>query len=84
LSTIIYFSYGKRLHLLDVQFQKRFVLFIALAMIKCYREIILDNRMDFTDIIRFFNEMAERHDAREILRMARELVLELQRLIDNK
>ena len=29
-------------------------------------------------------EMAERHDAREILRTARELVLELQKLIDNK
>ena len=34
---------------------KRFVLFIALAMMKSYRDIILDNRMDFTDIIRFFN-----------------------------
>ncbi|CAF2962673.1 unnamed protein product [Rotaria sp. Silwood2] len=63
---------------------KRFVLFIALAMLKTYREIILDNRMDFTDIIRFFNEMAERHDTREILRIARELVLELQNLVDNK
>jgi hypothetical protein len=29
-------------------------------------------------------EMAERHDAREILRIARELILELQKLIDNK
>ena len=29
-------------------------------------------------------EMAERHDAREILRLARELILELQKLIDNK
>ncbi|CAF0900878.1 unnamed protein product [Didymodactylos carnosus] len=63
---------------------KRFVLFIALAMLKCYRDIILDNRMDFTDIIRFFNEMAERHDATEILRIARDLILELQKLIDNK
>jgi len=80
---------------------KRFVLFIALAMLKIYREIILDNHMDFTDIIRFFNgilkilsffkiflfcivEMAERHDAREILHRARKLVLELQELIDNK
>jgi hypothetical protein len=34
--------------------------------------------------LRFFLEMAERHDAREILRVARELVLELQKLIDNK
>ncbi|UJR21141.1 hypothetical protein I4U23_024240 [Adineta vaga] len=63
---------------------RRFVLFIALAMMKSYRDIILDNRMDFTDIIKFFNEMAERHDAQEILRIARELALELQKLIDNK
>ena len=34
---------------------KGFVLFIALAMMKSYRDIILDHRMDFTDIIKFFN-----------------------------
>lgn len=33
---------------------------------------------------RSFLEMAERHDVLEILRTARELVLELQKLIDNK
>lgn len=61
-----------------------FVLFIALALVEYYREVILDNNMDFTDIIKFFNEMAERHNAKSILKVARELVLQLQTLIDNK
>ncbi|XP_048413451.1 small G protein signaling modulator 2 isoform X2 [Stegostoma tigrinum] len=61
-----------------------FVLFIALALVEVYREIIRDNNMDFTDIIKFFNEMAERHDAQQILRIARELVYKVQTLIENK
>lgn len=61
-----------------------FVLFIALALVQTYREIILSNSMDFTDIIKFFNEMAERHDAKAVLSLARDLVLQLQTLIENK
>ncbi|XP_076833490.1 small G protein signaling modulator 2 isoform X3 [Brachyhypopomus gauderio] len=60
------------------------VLFIALALVEVYREIIRDNNMDFTDIIKFFNEMAERHDVQHILRVARELVHKVQMLIENK
>ncbi|CAG0890499.1 unnamed protein product [Cyprideis torosa] len=60
-----------------------FVLFIALALVQYYRDIILDNSMDFTDIIKFFNEMAERHDAQAILKLARNLVSQLQTLIDS-
>ncbi|XP_006891096.1 PREDICTED: small G protein signaling modulator 2 isoform X2 [Elephantulus edwardii] len=63
---------------------EHFVPFIALALVEAYREIIRDNNMDFTDIIKFFNERAERHDAQEILRIARDLVYKVQMLIDNK
>ncbi|EFA05501.2 small G protein signaling modulator 1 [Tribolium castaneum] len=61
-----------------------FVLFLALALLETYRDIILSNCMDFTDIIKFFNEMAERHNASAVLSLARDLVLQLQLLIENK
>ncbi|KAL0979696.1 hypothetical protein UPYG_G00188360 [Umbra pygmaea] len=61
-----------------------FVLFIALAMVEVYRDIILENNMDFTDIIKFFNEMAERHNIKQILTLARDLVCKVQTLIENK
>ncbi|XP_034995164.1 small G protein signaling modulator 2 isoform X3 [Zootoca vivipara] len=63
---------------------EHFVLFIALALVEAYREIIRDNNMDFTDIIKFFNEMAEHHSAQEILKIARDLVCKVQTLIENK
>ncbi|KAM9743792.1 small G protein signaling modulator 1 isoform 2-T2 [Menidia menidia] len=61
-----------------------FVLFIALALVEMYRDIILENNMDFTDIIKFFNEMAERHNIKQILTLARDLVCKVQILIENK
>ena len=36
--------------------------------------------MDFTDIIKFFNEMAERHDEEEILETARDMVTRMKRI----
>eukprot|EP00116_Pleurobrachia_bachei_P000021 sb/3460283/ len=55
-----------------------FTHFIALALVEHYRDIILDNNMDFTDIIKFFNEMAERHDGKKILSSARQLLTKLE------
>eukprot|EP00066_Takifugu_rubripes_P003191 XP_003965595.1 PREDICTED: small G protein signaling modulator 1 [Takifugu rubripes] len=63
---------------------EHFVLFVALALVEMYRDIILENNMDFTDIIKFFNEMAERHNVPQVLMMARDLVLKVQTLIENK
>ncbi|XP_074177001.1 small G protein signaling modulator 2 isoform X4 [Rhinolophus sinicus] len=63
---------------------EHFVLFIALALVEAYRDIVRDNNMDFTDVIKFFNERAECHDAQEILRIARDLVHKVQMLIENK
>ena len=60
-----------------------FYLFVALALVEKYRDIILDRNMDFTDIIKFFNEMAEKHSAREILQIARDLVFQLQIMIED-
>jgi hypothetical protein len=61
-----------------------FYLFIALALVEAYRDIIIDNNMDFTDIIKFFNEMAEKHNIDDILNSSRDLVQQLQNLINNK
>uniref|UniRef100_A0A3P8VCL0 Small G protein signaling modulator 1 n=1 Tax=Cynoglossus semilaevis TaxID=244447 RepID=A0A3P8VCL0_CYNSE len=61
-----------------------FVLFIALALVEVYRDIILENNMDFTDIIKFFNEMAEHHNIKQIMTLARDLVCKVQMLIENK
>ncbi|KAL3318311.1 Small G protein signaling modulator 1 [Cichlidogyrus casuarinus] len=58
-----------------------FNLFIALAIIQYYRDLVLCYDMDFTDIIKFFNERAEHHDVEKILTMARNLVYHLQTLL---
>lgn len=63
---------------------KHFVLFIALALLKSYRNIVIDHSMDFTDVIKFFNEMAEGHNASQILDIARSSVKQVETLIQNE
>ena len=48
------------------------------------KNLILDRQMDFTDIIKFFNEMAEKHEAVQVLDMARQLVSTLQAMMADK
>lgn len=43
---------------------EHYVLFVALALVEMYRDIILENNMDFTDIIKFFN--GKRHTSATI------------------
>ncbi|KAJ3618126.1 hypothetical protein MTP99_006154, partial [Tenebrio molitor] len=61
-----------------------FVLFPGPRPPETHRATILSNCMDFTDIIKFFNEMAERHDDTAVLAPARDPVLQPQPLIENK
>ena len=44
-----------------------FVLFIALALVEYYRGIIIDNSMDFTDIIKFFNGISPSQSHRYLI-----------------
>ncbi len=62
---------------------ENFSLFIALALVKIHRLTIMDNHMDFTDIIQYFNELSEKHDFDEALDIARIEVDKLNQIILN-
>nr|AFJ24758.1 small G protein signaling modulator-1 [Schmidtea mediterranea] len=58
-----------------------FNLFLALSLLYYYRDIILDNNMEYTDIIKFFNEMAEKHQVQKLLYIAREFIETIRDLL---
>jgi len=60
-----------------------FALFIALALILSYRQVIIENGMNYTDMIKFFNELAEKHNVTQIVTMARGLVQKLINLMES-
>ncbi|CAI5446177.1 unnamed protein product [Caenorhabditis angaria] len=66
-----------------LEITENFALFFALALVTNYRDVIVTNNMDFTDMIKFFNEMAERHDCSRILTSSRNHVKCLQNLVQN-
>ncbi|CAH8519369.1 unnamed protein product [Schistosoma intercalatum] len=57
-----------------------FSLFIALALIQYYRDVICSNHMELTDILKFFNERAEHHNVDDILNLARHFANTVQKL----
>ena len=64
-------------------YTKHLSFFVALAIIISYESIIIENKMDYTDMIRFFNEMAEKHEMSGIVKLARHLVDKLRHLLDD-
>ncbi|CAH8538350.1 unnamed protein product [Schistosoma rodhaini] len=63
---------------------KDFSLFIALALIENYRDVISSNHMELTDILKFFNEIAEHHNVEDILNLARHFSKIVQKLTNKK
>ena len=54
---------------------------MALALILTYKQIIIENNMNYTDMIKFFNEMAEKHQLTDIVDLAKSLIKTLKNIL---
>ncbi|XP_065582368.1 small G protein signaling modulator 2-like isoform X2 [Artemia franciscana] len=63
---------------------ENFHLFGALALLQLYKHIIIAQNMDYTDLIKFFNEMAEKHNAVQVLMKSRQVVQSIQKVVMEK
>uniref|UniRef100_A0AC35TVD9 Rab-GAP TBC domain-containing protein n=1 Tax=Rhabditophanes sp. KR3021 TaxID=114890 RepID=A0AC35TVD9_9BILA len=73
------YSLWETIWALNLTLSNHFQLFFALSLLATYRYIILENSMDFTDVIKFFNEMAEKHDGLKLIESARDHLQDFRR-----
>uniref|UniRef100_A0A1I8ILR7 Rab-GAP TBC domain-containing protein n=1 Tax=Macrostomum lignano TaxID=282301 RepID=A0A1I8ILR7_9PLAT len=61
-----------------------FSIFVAVALLQEYRSFIMENDMNLADVTMFYIDMAERHNASNLLQRARDLLDQLIQMVQNE